>query len=173
MPLTIRRATTEDASEMVVVRREAILSKSTGHYPQAILDAWAAERAQTRVLSYEQEIADPNTVALVAEADGTIIGFATALPAKGELCAVYVKRNRLGRVGRALLDALEKRIFKVAASITCVAALGAVRFYRANGYADEGPVNYVDTFGVPVPCVRMRKTRANEGQKLGRVSITQ
>jgi hypothetical protein len=39
----------------------------------------------------EQEIADPAFIVLVAETAGDLIGFAMALPSKGELHAIYVK----------------------------------------------------------------------------------
>jgi RNA polymerase sigma-70 factor (ECF subfamily) len=57
---------------------------------------------RARSLLQEQEIADPEVIALVAEAAGEVIGFAMTVPSQHELRAVYVKPNLIGGVGRAL-----------------------------------------------------------------------
>lgn len=157
--LTIRRARPDDAAAMVEVRRKAILSQSPGPYRQPTVDAWAAEAAANRAGRYAQDIADPDAIVLVAEAANEILGFAIAVPAMGELSTIYVKPNRIGRVGSALLLQLEELAWRTAESLTCVAALGAVPFYEANGFLDRGSVDYVDGSGAVVPCRQMKKMR--------------
>jgi putative acetyltransferase len=158
--LTIRVARPNDATAMIEARREAILSKGMDHYQRSIVVAWVADAAEERFTRYVQQIDDPDFVVLIAEADDEVIGFAIANQAKEELSAIYVKPNITGRVGSALLSQLETHAFEFVDTLTVVAALTAVRFYKANGYLDEGLVYYVDSDGSDVPCRNMRKRRA-------------
>ncbi len=158
--LKIRTARSNDATAMMQVRREAVLSKALSHYQQPTLDAWVAV-APDRVARFEQEIADREFLVLVAEAGSEIIGFAKAIPSKGELRAIYVKPNSIGLVGHALLSQLEKHAFKTAEALGCVAALNAVQFYTAHGYISQGPIDYVGSSGARVPCIQMKKLRPN------------
>jgi len=76
--LEIRTARLNDATAMMQVRREAVLSKALSHYQQPILDAWVAVTPD-RVARFKQEIADPEFLVLVAEAGSAIIGFTKAI----------------------------------------------------------------------------------------------
>jgi len=67
------------------VRREAILSKALSHNQQPTLDAWAAV-APDRVARFEQAIADPEVLVLVAEANSEILASRRSFP-QGENCA--------------------------------------------------------------------------------------
>jgi len=158
--LEIRTARLNDATAMMQVRREAVLSKALSHYQQPILDAWVAVTPD-RVARFKQEIADPEFLVLVAEAGSAIIGFTKAILSKGEMRAIYVKPNSIGRVGHALLSQLEKHAFKTAEALDCVAALNAVQFYTAHGYIGQGPIDYVDSSGARFPCIEMKKLRPN------------
>jgi hypothetical protein len=144
---------------MVQVRREAILSKARGPYQQRTIHAWAAEATPDRAVRYARDITDPQSIVLVAESGGELLGFAMAVPAKEELSAIYVKPNRVGRVGHALLSAVEGRAFQTAEALICIAALSAVPFYAANGYSGEKGIDYVDGSGAGVPCMQMKKHR--------------
>lgn len=144
---------------MLQVRREAILAKARTAYPQATVDAWADEATTDLAARYLQRIADPACIVLLAESAGEVIGFAIAAPPQGELSAIYVEPNSVGRVGHALLSQLEERAFQTADTLSCVAALNAVPFYAAHGYTDDGRVDYVDGRGDRVPCLRMKKIR--------------
>ena len=157
--LTIRPARPSDATAMVQVRRASIVSKALGSYEQATVDAWVADSAPERAVRYTRDIADPECIVLVAEATDEVIGFAMAAPAKGELRALYVRSNRIGRVGRALLSELEKRAFETTEVLTCLAALNAVEFYESNGYVRVGSAPYIDSRGAEVPCLLMQKRR--------------
>ena len=144
---------------MLEVRQEAILSKGRNPYTQATVDAWAADATSERAIRYTRAIADPEVIVLVAEYDDALVGFAMAVPAKGELSAIYVKPNSIGRVGHSLLSRLEDHAFRTAEALSCVAALGAVPFYRANGYTDQGSIDYVDSAGISIRCMQMKKNR--------------
>lgn len=157
--LTIRPARPADAIAMMQVHREAILSKAAGHYRHSTLDAWAAGATPDRVARVERQITDPGFTVLVAEAGDEVVGYGTAVPSHGQLRALYVKPNAIGRVGKALLCELEEHAFRTAEALTCDASLNAVGFYRANGYTEQGRVDHVLSSGVSVPCIRMKKVR--------------
>jgi Acetyltransferase (GNAT) family len=109
--LTVRTASKGDAAATMHVHREAVFAKAAGYYPRAVLEAWAPGDTADRVARIAREIVDPDFIAVVAEAGGDIIGFAMAVPSRGELRAVYVKPNLVGQVGRALLAEIERRAF--------------------------------------------------------------
>ena len=155
----IRPATRSDATAMLLVRREAVLSKAAAHYAQATLRAWAAEATPHRVARLERQIADPDFVVLVAEAGDEIIGYAMATPSKNELRAVYVKPNPIGHVGRSLLAEVESWAFDAGTEfLACSASLNAEAFYRVNGYTEESRGQHRMRTGELMDCVFMRKT---------------
>jgi hypothetical protein len=121
--LTIRRAVRGDAAAMMQLHREAVFAKAAGHYPRAVLEAWAPGATRDRVARVEHEIADPGVIALVADAAGEVIGFAMAVPSKNELHAVYVKPNHIGGVGGALLAEIEQQAFAQTDHLACDASL--------------------------------------------------
>jgi hypothetical protein len=161
--LEIRRAVHNDATEIMHVRREAILAKAAAHYDQAILKDWAdAIEAPDRVALIERKISDPNFVVLVAKAGDKIIGFAMADLSRNELQALYSKPNQIGNVGRALLAALENLAFEAVQLLRCDASLNAESFYQANGYTAECRKDYVSRpGGVASRVVQMKKHRPN------------
>jgi putative acetyltransferase len=155
----IRPATPADATAMLLVHREAVLSKAAAHYAPATLDAWAAGATPDRIARIEQRIADPASVVLVAEAADEIVGYAIAVPSENELRAVYVKPNPTRHVGRALLAEVEKRAFdRGAESLACSASLNAEAFYKVNGYTEESRGQHRMRTGELMDCVFMRKT---------------
>jgi GNAT superfamily N-acetyltransferase len=159
--LQIRPAVRGDAVEITRARREAILAKAGSHYDQVIVQEWAgAMDASDRVARIGKQIFDPNYLVLVAEAATEIIGFAMANLSKNELLALYVKPNSIGKVGRALLAALEKLAFEKAPFLVCDASLNAEGFYKANGYTEECRKDYIPSpGGVISRVVQMKKVR--------------
>jgi Acetyltransferase (GNAT) domain len=159
--LKIRRAVRADATQIMLVRREAILAKATTHYDQAILNDWAdAMDASDRVARIGKRISDPNCFVLVAESSDEIIGFAIAVASRNELGALYTKPNPIGHVGRALLAAVESLAFATAEFLICDASLNAEHFYKANGYRKERRKDHVSSSGDVISMVvQMRKPR--------------
>jgi hypothetical protein len=97
-----------DAKALMQVHREAVFAEATGHYSRAMLDAWHRE-PRPRVARVEQEIAHPAFIVLVAKTAGDLIGFAMALPSKGELHAIYVKLVGWVKAKRNQSDVAEPR----------------------------------------------------------------
>jgi hypothetical protein len=159
--LEIRRAVPDDATAIVRVRREAILSKATTHYDRAILNDWVdAMGASERGARITRRISDPVSIVLVAEAGDEIIGFAMADLSKNELQALYAKSNQIGKVGQVLLAALEQLAFEAVPFLGCDASLNAEGFYKANGYTEECRKDHVSRpGGVVSRVVQMKKHR--------------
>jgi hypothetical protein len=158
--LEIRTALRADVADIMRVRREAILSKAASHYDPVTLNDWADAGDAGRTAKL---ISDPDYRALVAEAGGEIIGFAMAAIAKQELQALYAKPNPIGKVGTALLAAIENLAFQAVPFLVCDASLNAEAFYKAHGYIEECRKDQVSSSGDMVSrVVQMRKYRPNE-----------
>jgi len=159
--LKIRPAISTDASALLRVHREAVFSKAAGHYDQARLEAWSPGATPERVARVESEIANPDFIVLVAEANDEIIGFAMAHPAENKLGAMYVRPNLIGNVGRALLLEMEKQAFNAGAQfLEFDASLNAEAFYKANGYEEIGRADHVSANGDVSAAVQLRKKRS-------------
>ena len=157
--MRIRAASSSDAMDMMVSRREAILAKGCGYYEQSTIEAWAVDGAVERVPRYVQQIVDPDFIVLVAEKDDDVLGFVIADPVNSALSAIYVKPNGSGRVGCALLAEAEMLAFRRTNTLMRVASLNAVQFYADNGYVDQGPIDWQSYDGSRSPCRKMRKDR--------------
>jgi putative acetyltransferase len=155
----IRTALRADATGIMRVRREAILSKAAGHYDPVTLNDWAGASDAGRIA---KQISDPDYRVLVAEAGGEIIGFAMVAISKQELRALYAKPNPIGNVGAALLAAIETLAFQTVPSLVCDASLNAEGFYKARGYVEECRKDHVSSGGVISRVVQMKKNRPNE-----------
>jgi hypothetical protein len=157
--LEIRAALRADVTDIMRVRRQAILSKAASHYDPVTLNDWADAADAGRMA---KRISDPDYRALVAEADGEIIGFAVAAISKRELQALYVKQNPIGNIGTALLAAIEALAFKAVPFLVCDASLNAESFYKAHGYIEECRKDQVSSSGDMISrVVQMRKHRPN------------
>lgn len=154
--LKIRLAARDDAAEILLVRREAVLAKAASHYDPAILNDWAHAVDAERIAG---QISDPDYRVLVAEAGGEIVGFAMAVLSRRELKALYTRPNPIGGIGRALLSEIEHLAFQAAPYLMCEASLNAEGFYKANGYAEKGRKDRVSRSGVVSEVVWMKKHR--------------
>jgi hypothetical protein len=157
--LEIRPARRGDVAGIMQVRREAILARAASHYDPVTLNDWADAGDAGRTA---KRISDPDYRVLVAEAGGEIIGFAIAALPKRELQALYVKPNPIGKVGTALLAAIEALAFLAVPFLVCDASLNAEGFYKAHGYIEECRKDQVSSSGDMVSrVVQMRKHRPN------------
>jgi N-acetylglutamate synthase-like GNAT family acetyltransferase len=155
--VAIRKATQEDRGAIYNVHRCAALQIDAGHYGTAELEAWVTHLSPDR---YEQPIATQEFV--VAELDGTVVGFGQLELETGVVKAVYVLPDRGGKgFGASLLNALE-RSARVAGieRLRLDASLNSVGFYERMGYQAERPGVHRTTGGQEIQCVHMRKELA-------------
>ncbi|MFY9657040.1 MAG: GNAT family N-acetyltransferase [Methylocystis sp.] len=156
----IRLAHRDDAATLMRVHREAVFAKAAPFYDEAILESWSPGATPERVRRVEQEIVDPHYITLVAEHEGEVLGFATAIPSRNELRALYVKPNTVGCVGQRLLNYIEVLAFDAgAAYLEFDASLNAEAFYRANGYIEIGRADHVSDSGDASAAIQLRKIR--------------
>jgi hypothetical protein len=159
--LEIRTPRRDDAAAIRRVRSDAIWAKATTHYDDAIVRDWVEAGDPGRIAN---KLSDPDIIALVAASGDALIGFGMVALSKHELQALYVTPNPIGRVGQALLAALETRAFQVLPFLILDASLNAEEFYRSNGYLVECRKDHVSSRGgVVSQVVQMRKSRPHVG----------
>ncbi len=122
LQIVIRSADAEDWAGIVRVHNEAIFGKASSHYSQNQIKAWADAMTHFSEDASLNEKDKQNAVTLVAERDGKIVGFASAVPSKGLLKSVYVasgngpnlangcsKKSKCIRPKKALRNCMAKR----------------------------------------------------------------
>jgi GNAT superfamily N-acetyltransferase len=118
-------------------RSIAELCVADHHNDETILKRWLSNKTPEIFLSW---IARPDDSLLVAVEDGTILAVGCVTDA-GEITLNYVSPDaRFRGVSRALLGALEARAAaRGNTRCTLTSTETARRFYRANGYVEDGP----------------------------------
>jgi putative acetyltransferase len=158
--IVIRAAAESDAAAIVKVHYEAVHLIASNDYEQDILNEWSSDSVDrsTRLKTQISQNVD-QTIMIVAEVDGTVVGFGEVVPDKGELRAVYVSPTaaRMG-IGSALLHKLENesRHHKVQ-KLWLDSSLTAVPFYLAHGYQSDGEGAHQLGSGRLMTCVKMHK----------------
>jgi GNAT superfamily N-acetyltransferase len=162
----IRSATPEDAHTVAEVHVRSWQHAYRGLLPEAYLDGLSVEeRAQRRLEAMAQ--AAPNAGMLVAEVDGTIVGFASFCSSRdddaeedvGEVPAIYLDPEVVGRgIGRRLFEAVADELrragFRRATLWVLEANDRARRFYEKAGWRWDGTVSRHDFDCANEPVVR-------------------
>ena len=139
---------------MTTVHEAAVRAVPPDAYDRHHLDSWDHGRDPE---AYPLD--DPDRTVLVAEREGTVVGFGQAHHGRAEVEACYVHPDHAGRgVGSALLAGLEGRLAGTGAeAVDLVASLNAVGFYEGAGYDRVEATTVEGRDGVELPCVRMEK----------------
>jgi len=159
--VSIRLAGPEDATAIWHVLKAAVTTLIGQTYTRVQIEAWIADEAPetlTRHLALGRS-------AFVAESERRVIGFSRFY--RPELEALYVHPHWAGHgVGELLLRAVESTASAGGVKSVCLdAALNAVPFYTSAGYQVLGPSAPLFDSGVPLPCIRMRKTLSSDGRQ--------
>jgi GNAT superfamily N-acetyltransferase len=137
--MEIRNALEEDATAACQVIRRSITELCIGDHRNdpAILTSWLTNKTPETFVSW---IRQPSNSVLVAIDDGIILGVGSVTDA-GAITLNYVLPDaRFRGVSRALLRALEVRaVERGNVHCTLTSTETARRFYRANGYVEDGP----------------------------------
>jgi GNAT superfamily N-acetyltransferase len=137
--MQIRDATVEDADAACLVMRRSIAELCIADHgkDEAILTRWLGNKTPEIFAAW---IAQPGNSILVAVDGGDILAVG-AVTDTGEITLNYVSPDaRFRGVSRALLGALEVRaVARGNMRCTLTSTETARRFYRANGYAEDGP----------------------------------
>lgn len=166
--MLLRPAQPDDAIDVARVHVRAWQAGYRGLLPQEYLDGL---RAEDRAQRYDFASSDPSKPAtLVAVADGAVRGFATTMPAReaavpavGELCALYVDPDWWDSgLGKALVAAARARLreqdFREAVLWLLAGNRRGERFYRGDGWVVDGTARKDVVWGVDVDEVRYRRT---------------
>jgi GNAT superfamily N-acetyltransferase len=136
--MEIRDALPEDAPAACQVLRRSIseLCIADHHNDPAILEQWLANKTPDIVASW---IGNPNNTMILA-VEGSAILAVGLVTGAGEIHLNYVSPDaRFRGVSRALMKALEIRaIERGATKCTLLSTETARRFYRSNGYVEQG-----------------------------------
>ncbi|SCF96236.1 L-amino acid N-acyltransferase YncA [Streptomyces sp. DconLS] len=170
--IRVRRMREEDIHGVSTVRVKGWQAAYAGMVPQDYLDALTVtEDARRRRDMFER--ADGTVLNLVAEENGTVVGWAALGPSReddrrpqdGELLALYTAPDRLGTgIGKALMrqtliDARE-RSFRRLVLWVLAANTSARRFYEHAGFLPDGASTDWPVNGALVPEVRYGKDLA-------------
>jgi len=136
----IRDAAVEDAEAACRVLRRSIaaLCDADHHNDPEILNRWLANKTPENLKAW---ILQPGGSILIATDGATILAIGGVTDA-GEITLNYVAPEaRFHGVSRAILRALEQRALQRGNTrCTLLSTETAHRFYRANGYTDDGAV---------------------------------
>jgi putative acetyltransferase len=157
----IRRAEAADADDMADAHRDSIRSLGAAHYSPDLVEAWQEG------VSGELYVAAMDLGEVFFIATGTIdgrrrvLGFSSDYTIEGTThgTSAYV-RGAVARQGigaRLLRTAEAYARERGATAIEIDASLGAVDFYRANGFEEVSRGETTLTTGRRLPCVFMRK----------------
>jgi GNAT superfamily N-acetyltransferase len=149
--MEIRDATMEDAVAACEAMRRSIAELCVADHrgDVDVLARWLGNKTPDTFRSW---IAHQGNSVLVAVEQGVILGVGAVTDA-GEITLNYVSPHaRFRGVSRAVLGALESRAMKQGnVRCTLTSTETARRFYRANGYVEDGlPVEKFGTSGCPM-----------------------
>lgn len=150
MRLSIRLANRADVPAMARVHVAAVAQLCRSHYRPEELARWTNQGPELYMALVR------SATVMVAERDGTVVGFAAASLAAGFVRAVYVAPGHAGGgVGRRLLARIERsaRVYGVR-RLVLDATLNATDFYMRAGYHAVARRRS----GLGLTCVRMAKT---------------
>lgn len=157
----VRPGRAADAVAVRDVHVAAIETFGPAAYDDEEVAAWA-ERDDGEEEPSIDGLDDPAVVFVVAEEQGSIVGFGRLAIDDSEVTAVYVHPDaaRTG-VGSALLAYLEGYARGTGLdTVTLVASVNAVEFYERAGYERVATVSHETSAGVELDCVEMRKSLA-------------
>ena len=151
--ITIRRATQEDIESIWNVHIRAIQEACKSRYSSKEIEDWSQVLRPAR---YNQPIKRGSF--FVAVDDNLIVGFGNLNQDSGEIEAVYVAPEYVGRgVGREILQVLESVARDLGLPILRLSSsLNAVQFYENAGYRRQNQKRYLLP-GEMVACLPMVK----------------
>ncbi len=129
-------------------------------YDDDLLQSWAPELTDRRLEEVTADLeGDALTFFVFENAEGDIVGFSCAVPAEGEVRAVYVSPEASGRgLGSGLLRQAEWAATQEGHDeLQIHASLNAVPFYESHGYEPRDEVEHELDDGTNMLCVRMTK----------------
>lgn len=159
--IIVREADPDDALHIIKIHFDAVHITAAKDYDEATLTEWSNNDFDRRTEQLQNDMnQDEGTIKLMAEVNGSLVGFGEIAPRNNEIKAVYVSpaAGRMG-VGTALLTRLEE----LAKNQGCKelwlhSSLTAQAFYLSHGYQNKGTGEHQLRSGRKMACIYMRKT---------------
>jgi GNAT superfamily N-acetyltransferase len=153
--INIRRAEEQDISYFKEVVEESILELCKNHYSEEQIDALLKQYPGPEL--YRKWISE--RVLLVAEKEGTIVGFAQFDPTTSSIEAVHVlPRCTYQGIGRMLVGKIENAAEELGIlKITLGSSINADNFYAKCGYIRKYLVKFKCNNGVELDTVAYEK----------------
>lgn len=153
-PVRIRQARESDRAAIGRIHQDAARTGGAGLYSPEEIEAWVG---WIREDHYALDV--PGHLFLVAERDGSVVGFGRADLPRGEIEALYVAPHCGGLgIGRQLLSSMEEKAREAGAErLALNASLPARLFYERTGYREVGQRRWESPGGGSVLIVRMEK----------------
>lgn len=179
--LTIRQATREDAATITRIRIDTWRAAYAGLIADEVLDRFdPVTEARRRAERWDAMHADPRSRELLAERDGSAVGWAAfgpsidrELPRNGQLFALYAIPSEWSRgVGHALITAVEERLrasgFRHAHLWVLEGNDRAAAFYERHGWREDGGVMVDErSIGGHTPYTLHERRRARDLSQAG------
>jgi GNAT superfamily N-acetyltransferase len=145
MACLIRLAVPDDAAAVCTVIRRSIAEccAEDHHNDPALLDRWLSNKTIPNILAW---LENPLACAVVAEADGCVVGFGMSQHDELLLCYL-VPEARFKGIGKSMLQALEAHALETGVLLLRLESTRtALPFYERNGFRQTGPA--VSTLGL-------------------------
>ena len=153
IPVTIRKATRDDALVVFRIRNAAVRSQCPGFYSEDELRKWT-----------DGELADWFTEAVekycyVAVLDNFIVATGMVNLESGNIDALFVEPTHISTgLGKLMLSHLESLASAVGlTTLQLDSTLNAAPFYRARGFSGDNVATYESPRGISLACVPMAK----------------
>ena len=173
--MTVRDARREDAATIARIRVDTWRAAYAGLIRQDVLDQLdPAREARRRMTRWDEMHADPRGRELIAERDGTPVGWAALgpshdadLPRDGQVYAIYAVASEWSRgIGHALMLTAEERLraagFRRAHLWVLQGNDRAAGFYERHGWREDGAVLADErTFGT-IACTLHERRRVRD-----------
>ena len=161
----VREARPEDAGAIARVRTRGWQAGYAHVFPAHALEGMPPDGGRDFWANWLAN-PQPRSAILVAEGEGSVVGFVSVGPARGEaageLYAIYVDPGHWGAgLGRRLIQQAEARLAEAGFAEAILWVLDdnprARRFYEAAGWQTDGGTKQDTFFGVDVTELRYRK----------------
>ncbi len=145
MGTLIRLATLEDAATVCAVVRRSIAECCAEDHRNdaALIDRWLKNKTVTNTQAW---LENPRACSVVAEVDGSVVGFGMSQAGEVLLCYL-VPEARFKGLGKSMLQSLESHASQSRVSrLHLQSTRTALAFYERNGFRQTGPA--VSAFGL-------------------------
>lgn len=150
MNLKIRLSRPEDSEKIIKLQTSSLRELSSG-YDSNQVESLVRSQASARFAQ--------NEIAVVAEHENEIVGFASYLTYSSQISGVYVHPSLIRQgIGTRLLKAVEKiAIDRGYKAIQVFSSLAGVSFYHANAYQSIRQSGFYSEQKTWIPCVILKK----------------